>query len=70
MAAYYDGDMMGHATRLDGNTVTREQIETLLQEAGQAGDRKQVKLCKEALSGSFSARCRCADAINEARAQR
>lgn len=48
--------------------VSDEQIEQLLQEAGQAGDQKMVEICRWALNGDEQARAQCADVIEEARA--
>lgn len=64
-------------TKLSADTITDEQIKALLAEAAEAGDDKQVDLCRLALGMTpmiawnltpYAARIRCADAINEARA--
>lgn len=48
--------------------VSREQIETLRDEAGEAGDEAQVALCERALDGDRDAWARCVRAILAARA--
>lgn len=51
-------------------TVTTQQIEALMNEAGVAGDLEQVALCKLALQGNDAALEACADVIAEAQASR
>lgn len=51
------------------SNVTDDQIEALGVEAGNAGDDKQVELCRRALAGDERARERCADIIADAKAQ-
>lgn len=46
--------------------ITREQIEQLQQDAGQAGDERQVELCRLALSGNAEALARCESVIGYA----
>jgi len=46
-------------------TVTNKQIQSLRQEAGQAGDSDMVKICDKALKGDMKARAECARVINE-----
>ena len=58
MATYY-GTLM--TTTIE--TITDEQIKQLRNEAGTAGDRKQVELCDRALQGDGAARRKCADVI-------
>lgn len=50
--------------------VTDTDIEALRTEAGEAGDRAQVALCREALAGDETARAECVAVILEARAAR
>lgn len=50
--------------------VTDSNISDLQTEAGEAGDRAQVRLCKLALAGDAAARRECEAAILEARAAR
>jgi hypothetical protein len=49
-------------------TLTDEQIETLRDEAGAAGDLEMVETCERALAGSDLARADVADAIAAAEA--
>lgn len=49
------------------STITDQQIRMLSQEAGQAGDMKQVAICNRALAGSARARRECARVIRAAR---
>jgi hypothetical protein len=49
--------------------ITSAQIRALRDEAGAAGDHRQVALCDEALAGDSRARRLCAEAIESARAQ-
>jgi len=50
--------------------VTDEQIAELQTEAGEAGDRAQVALCRKALARDAAARRECEAVILEARAAR
>ena len=45
--------------------VTNKQIQSLRQEAGQAGDSDMVKICDKALNGNMKARAECARVISE-----
>lgn len=65
-------------TNLTADTITDDQIRALQAEAAEAGDLEQVDLCRLALGITptiawnltpYAARIRCADAINDARAQ-
>jgi hypothetical protein len=47
-------------------TVTDEQLATLRDEAAEAGDMEQVRLCSAALEGNSKARTACAAAIARA----
>lgn len=49
--------------------ATREMIEALSNEAGEAGDDLQVELCAAALNGDRAAWAKCEKAIANARAQ-
>jgi len=49
--------------------ITDEQIESLMNEAGAAGDDIQVKLCERALRGNRPARMVCERVIEEAQAR-
>jgi hypothetical protein len=49
-------------------TMTNTMISTLRDEANTAGDVSLVEACKAALLGNTAARCKCAGAINSARA--
>lgn len=59
-------------TQIRISDVTDEQIRSLMAEAGQAGDIKQVELCRTALYGTGEARklarAACAETIESARA--
>ena len=44
-------------------SLTDREIERLQQDAGQAGDMKQVAICERALQGDHAARLACADVI-------
>lgn len=50
-------------------TVTDEQIETLRDEASEAGDLAQMAICTRALAGDAAARRECERVIRAARAQ-
>lgn len=57
--------------KLTGDNITQDQIEQLRTEAAAAGDTEMVRICDAAYgraSGSPTARQKCADAINAARA--
>ena len=55
---------------MTADPVTDEQIADLQTEAGEAGDRAQVALCRKALAGDAAARAECEAVILEARAAR
>jgi len=55
---------------MTADPVTDEQIADLQTEAGEAGDRAQVTLCRKALAGDAAARRECVAVILEARAAR
>ena len=50
--------------------MSNQEIEKLADEAGQAGDDAQVKLCEAALNGDKAARAECERVLTEARANR
>jgi hypothetical protein len=50
--------------------VADSDIRDLQTEAGEAGDRAQVALCRKALAGDAAARAECEAVILEARAAR
>lgn len=54
---------MTKSTQTTTIEISDEQIEALRDEAGQAGDLEQVKLCKRALKGDEQARAACEQAI-------
>ena len=60
--------------RIDAHLAARDlsddQIERLRTEAGEHGDREQVRICDRALAGSYAARRECARVIAAAEAQR
>lgn len=55
---------------MTADPITDSDIEALQTEAGEAGDRDQVRLCKLALAGDEAARRECEVVILEARAAR
>jgi hypothetical protein len=48
-------------------SLTRADLTALQEEAAQAGDRTQARICARALGGSARARLECARAIRAAR---
>lgn len=65
-------------TKLTADTITDKQIQLLQDEAVEAGDTKQIDLCRLALGVTpviawnltpYAARGRCADVINATSAQ-
>jgi len=55
---------------MTADPVTDSDIRDLQTEAGEAGDREQVALCRAALTGDAAARRECEAVILEARAAR
>ncbi len=51
------------------STVTDTDIAALMNEAGVAGDRAEVRICARALEGSKRARAYCVRRIREVRVQ-
>jgi len=52
------------------DTITDEQIITLGEEAGCAGDLAMVAICERAIDGADEARAECVEVIRDAEAQR
>jgi len=52
------------------DTITDEQIITLGEEAGCAGDLAMVAICERAIDGDDEARAECVEVIRDAEAQR
>jgi hypothetical protein len=52
------------------DTITDEQIITLGEEAGCAGDLDMVAICERAIDGDDEARAECVEVIRDAEAQR
>jgi hypothetical protein len=55
---------------MTADSVTDSDIRDLQTEAGEAGDRAQVALCRKALAGDRNALSECEAAVMEARAAR
>lgn len=51
------------------DTITDEQIITLGEEAGCAGDLAMVAICERAIGGDEEARAECVEVIRDAEAQ-